>query len=197
MTKNIFATSVVAIASAALLAVIPEASVQAASFNLDFPLIDDFDNTIGNGFVQFEAEPDISQDLEKFAVTEFEVNLALTPSKTFSFTNLDEAQAVFFNGDFSGIEYRGKSEESDNYVLLIDGGDEAIKPGEPGAWSIWGPNPQTGEVDTRVIGGVDVAFTPSSNSTTVVPEPGSLIGLGILGLGLISLPKKVKTKFNK
>ncbi len=203
MTKNILATSIVAIASTALLAIIPEAPAQAASFNLDFPLIDDFNETLGTGFVRFEAEPDISQELEKFAVSEFEVNLTVTPldlepPKALSFTNLDEAQAVFFNGEFSGIEYRGASEESNNYVLLIDGGDEAIKPGEPGAWSIWGPNSLTGEVDTRVTGGSDVAYTSSSNSTTTsVPEPGSLIGLGMLGLGLISIPRKVKTTFNK
>ena len=203
MTKNILATSVVAVATTALLAIIPEISAQAASFNLNFPLIDDFNDTLGTGFVKFEAEPDSSKDLEKFAVSEFEVNLTVTPldlapPKTLSFTNLDEAQAVFFNGEFSGIEYRGASEESDNYFLLIDGGDEAIKPGEPGAWSIWGPNSLTGEVDTRVTGGINVAYTSSSNSTTTsVPEPTSLIGLGMLGLGLVSIPRKVKTTSNK
>lgn len=190
MTKNIVATSVVAIASTALLAIVSEVPARAASFNLNFPLIDDFNQTLGTGSVKFEAEPDSSKDWEKFAVTELDVNLALTTSETFSFIETEEAKAVFSNGEFSGIEYRGKSQETDSYVLLIDGGDEAIKPGEPGAWSIWGPNQTTGEVDTRVTGGNDVDYTS-------VPEPNSLIGLGILSLSLLSISKKVKTTFNK
>ncbi len=190
MTKNTLVTLITAIASSTLLAILSEAPAQAASFNLNFPLINDSSQTLGTGSVKFEAEPDSSKDWEKFSLTEFNVNLTLENSQSFSFVNTDEAKAVFSNGEFSGIEYRGESQESSTYVLLIDGGDETIKPGEPGAWSIWGPNVITGEVDTRVTGGNNVAYTS-------VPEPGSLIGLGMLGLGLFSIPNKVKTTLNK
>ena len=189
MNNNIFTKSTVTIASVALLGIVSQTPASAATFNLNFPLIDDFENILGTGSVSFEAEPISSTDWEKVAVTEFDANLALTPSETFSFTQIEEANAVFFNGEFFGIEYRGQSQESDSYTLLIDGGDEAIKPGEPGAWSLWGPNAETGAVDTRVIGGNDVNYQ-------AVPEPRSLAGLGIFGLGLLMAQKKNKSQSN-
>lgn len=183
MTNNIFTKIALAICNTTLLAIVAETPSHAASFNFNFPLIDDFDNVLGSGLVSFEAEPEPSQEWEKFALTEFDVDLALTTSKTFSFNQTKDAKAVFFQGEFLGIEHNGKSQESDDYVLLIDGGDEAIKPGEPGAWSLWGPNLETGVVDTRVIGGGKVNYQAT-------PEPGSLVGLGILSLSYLLIQKK-------
>ncbi|MFY7803254.1 MAG: PEP-CTERM sorting domain-containing protein [Limnoraphis robusta] len=71
----------------------------------------------------------------------------------------------------------------------MDGGDELIKPGEPGAWSLWGPNAETGVVDTRIIGGDDVNYK-------TVPEPSSLVGLGILAMTLLAAQKKNKSQSN-
>jgi hypothetical protein len=185
MTNNIFTKLTVSIASATLLTVTSQIPAQAASFNFNFPLINDAENVIGNGSVSFEAEPITSTEWEKVALTQFDANLTLDDSKSFSFTAIEEAKAVFFDGEFFGVEYRGESQESNEYVLLIDGGDEVIKPGEPGAWSLWGPNVETGVVDTRVTGGVDVDYQS-------VPEPGSLVGLGILGLSWLLTQKKNK-----
>lgn len=185
MTNNIFTKFSVAVASAALFTIVSKVPASAASFNFNFPLIDDAQDILGSGSVSFEADPDQLNALEKFALTQFDVELTLNTLDTFSFshTNADKASAVFANGEFLGIEYNGKSQESSDYVLLIDSGDEAIKPGEPGAWSIWGPNLQTGAVDTRVTGGDNVSYQS-------VPEPASLAGLGILGLSLLVSKKK-------
>ncbi|MGD1701523.1 hypothetical protein [Dapis sp. BLCC M229] len=189
MTNKIFRKCTIAIASTTLLAIVSQTPVHAASFNFNFPLIDNLDNILGSGSVSFEAEPDNSVDVEKFAVNEFDVNLTLTDSlETFSFTKTGLTNAVFFNGKFSGIEYQGQSQESDNYVLLIDGGDEAVKPGEPGAWSLWSRNLDTGVFDK---------FTEGDNvSYKSVREPNSLVGLGIFGLSLLLTQKKNKFQSN-
>ncbi|MDY7020909.1 MAG: hypothetical protein SWJ54_06025, partial [Cyanobacteriota bacterium] len=172
ITNNIFSKLTVASATAALVTIASQVPAQAASFNYSFPLINDDENVQGNGYASFEAEPITSTDWEKVAITDFEVNLTLDETNSFSFTTIEEANAVFFNGEFAGLEYRGASQESSEYVLLIDGGDEFIKPGEPGAWSVWGPNAETGEVDTRVTGGAYVDYDPKA-----VPEPGTVAGL--------------------
>ncbi|NES05515.1 MAG: hypothetical protein F6K22_23495 [Okeania sp. SIO2F4] len=189
MTNKIFRKCTVAIASTTLLAIVSQTPVHAASFNFNFPLIDNLDNILGSGSVSFEAEPDNSVDVEKFAVNEFDVNLTLTDSlETFSFTKTGLTNAVFFNGEFSGIEYQGQSQESENYVLLIDGGDEAVKSGEPGAWSLWSRNLDTGGFEK---------FTEGDNvSYKSVREPNSLVGLGIFGLSLLVTQKKNKFQSN-
>ncbi|MCG5059789.1 MAG: PEP-CTERM sorting domain-containing protein [Limnoraphis sp. WC205] len=189
ITNNIFKQLTGTIAGLTLLTIVSEAPAHAARFNFDFPLIDDFENILGTGSVSFEAEPNPLTEWEKVALSEFEANLTLNDSQSFSFTAIEQANAVFFDGEFLGVEYRGESQESSEYVLLIDGGDELIKPGEPGAWSLWGPNAETGVVDTRIIGGDDVNYK-------TVPEPSSLVGLGILAMTLLAAQKKNKSQSN-
>jgi hypothetical protein len=157
-------------ASSAVLLTLARPVTTVASTLYQFNLLDNFNLNSGKGSFALEDLPQLveqSGTLEKFKVSDFHATV-WGDNLEHPFSDSNAALALFDRGEFLGVQYSGPS--STGYFLLLDGGDEAVKPGEPGAWSLWRPNPTPPPIFVKATGGATVQYTavPESNNIAAI-----------------------------
>lgn len=187
MTK-LFSKVAIAAASLAISAAIIEANpVQAASISYDLEILPDsgpLANQKTTGFFSYDDANLMGVGEEFLPVTEIEINLGDN-----TYNQSTDFEAAFLDGDFLGLS----GADANNTMSLV-----------PGFFSI--DSAYLAYDFKQGSGAADMVFsdpTPINNpgnpgnpnppkNPTDIPEPSTLLGLGILSLGLLFTKKKAQ-----